>query len=250
MTTATEMGELMAAYAATMPPQQRIPRSEWERHSERVIRETIVECEGHERAYLLRVLLVKSPWFPDELDFKTTWYRELDRQLDRQLDPDSARRIDHEELSGSAPAAGLVHDDQHRHTEETPATGAKPLSKPIKRIYGRDEWHAIARGTLTEVLAAHPLWKRPSESIGAGETNYKLMAMFVELRGRVPYWDPESDPPEDYEHSPEQWRIENQEFQQVWFAECAQQFGFQTPVHAAPAPVAPVKPKARQLTLF
>lgn len=224
--TATEMGELMAAYAATLPPKQRIPRSEWERHSERVIRETIVECEGRERAFLLRVLLVKSPWFPDELDFKTTWYRELDRQLN----PGSTSPIDYE--------------------EETSTNGAKPPSKPIKRIYDRQEWHAIARSTLTEVLAAHPLWKRPAESIGSGETNYKLMAMFVELRGRVPYWDPESDPPEHYERSRECWRTENQEFQQVWFAECAQQFGFQTPVHAAPEPPAPVKPKARQLTLF
>lgn len=216
---------LLAEVNAWPAPEQRPvwSRDEWQAVAERIIRQTILDSWGFPRWYLLRLLLHRVPFHLDQPEFKAIWYREQRRQLnlpEPELDEDSE----------SSPAA----------TAEQRAG----IVRKLKPIVPLAEFGATSKRILQDFLEEHPTWRSYGES--------KMVPFFTELRTRLPF---EMDPADRPEHQAEWERLQ---FQQVWYQECATQFGFVSSTElkrraveaAAPEVALVAAPKSRQKTLF
>jgi hypothetical protein len=216
---------------------ERIPPNQWQEYSARTIAETIMACRAHDLAFVMRALLLEWPWFPYEREFKSVWMAEYEKQIAPHRDgwPGSLDTLP-EEL----PALEVF----------TPSAIAP---KPVKKVFPRDEWRLVSHAVIDELEADHLDARKPRD-LKPEETHYKLVAQCIDMRAKQPLWEPESDPPESWTGSREAWRVENEEFQSVWFAVCAERFGYvinHEPVaNQSVEPDEPVKIKQRQLTLF
>lgn len=233
--------ELLAVVNAWPTPEARPPwpREEWQATAESIIRETILQCFGKPRWYLLRLLLHRVPFRADQPEFKTIWYQEHRRQLSSS-----------DELSDPALAGdGAVDEEPEAIAEPVQQTERHSPRRPVRLVLQPEQWADACHQIIQTAIADFPRWREPS----AGAVNYRTVEFLQELRFRDPVSREDDDIPPEFAERVDEWRDECQRFRHVWFGKCAELMGLRLPDYRAepvrqvkPAP----KPRDKQRTLF
>ena len=150
--------------------------------------------------------------------------------------------------------------------EEAAAVPTLP-KRPARVVIEPGEWRPVAERIVRDTIAKHPNWNAPADRVPPGGTNWPAYNFIKELGMLVPWFDPSSEPPEDYTKGTAEWRRENEEFKTIWYQECSRQMNLgqvSTPgprtelptTPSTPAPpvlspeLPPVRKTSRQLSLF